>query len=158
MELTDQQLSSLITYLKYYGTIPFPVKFVPGYKIDKTFWNKPEGVLLTAGFLSMDVTPPQGLFDEPSEEIKAGGLCLGECIVYLQVTEAGKQHVKRLGQTDPSRLASLNMRLYYLDQATDHIKTLSIKELPPFMTSELSVIREAAFERYEALANGTDQQ
>jgi len=128
--------------------------------VKETFWNTPEGVLLTAGFLALDATPPQELFNKGEEpkEIKAGGLCLSECATYLQVTEAGRQHVKRLGRTDPGRLASLNMQLCYLDEATYHINTLSIEELPPFMVSELSVIREVALERYRVLTNGTDQR
>jgi len=125
-----------------------------------TFWKTPEGVLLKAGFLAVDTTPLAEILNKGDipQEIRAGGLCLSECETYLQVTEAGRQHVKHLGQTDPVRLASLNMHLFYLDQATDHIKTLSIEELPPFMVSELSVIREAAFERYKVLTDGTDQR
>jgi len=70
---------------------------------------------------------------------------------YLQVTEAGKKYVQKLGEENPARLARVCIQLFYLSQATSYIETLPLEGLPEFMVSDLSVIREVAYERYDRI-------
>lgn len=137
--LTDQQLGTLLTYLKYFGSVPFQTNVKPG----SLFMNPSKYPLFKYGFMTGALATP--------ESIAPAGSVGGMCPVFLQVTDAGQEYVERLGMEDPVRLARLYMNLFYLTDAANYIAKLSLSELPEFLTCDISTMREAALERHNEL-------